>query len=364
MQLSDVTLREAGQMPGRSYSVEQKVRAADRLDDLGVPYVQVGFPVTGERDREATARAADRLDAAVVGLARAVIGDVTAALEAESDVVEVFAPASDSQLEHVLDASREEMTRQLLEAVDYARDHGATVHVSLVDAFRMEPDQLVSLVDALPDVPFVNLPDTVGARTPRSTRAFLESLADDVDLGRVGVHFHDDLGVAVANTLAARELGVGKADVSVASLGERAGNAALEQVVAASVLESDEALGLHAEELVPACRDVLATLAEELDARAPVLGEEVVTHEAGIHTAAMLDEPSAFEPFDPARFGGRRRLVFGQGTGRGGARKLLERAGVDPTDERVATFLELLETEGPLKEAAAVELAEQTFDGR
>lgn len=364
--LRDVTIREGAQMPGRDYGVEDRVAAARALDRLGLGAIQAGFPVVGETDREAIRRLAGDggVDANVVGIARARSGDVSAALDAGADVIEVFVPTSERQLEHVLGESRDAALAMAGEALDRAREGGADAHLTLVDGFRTDPAALVDAFEAFPSVPTITVADTVGARTPDSVRRIVADLVDrGVDGDRLGVHFHDDMGVAVANTLAAVSAGATTVDVSVAALGERAGNAALERVVVADGVDGggDCAAAVDRTELVPACEAALDALGESVDPRTPVLGADVTTHESGIHTAAMLRDPGTFEPFDPADFGGERRLVFGAGSGRGSARVLLERAGVDPTDERVGRLLDLLADRGPMDAAAATELVEARF---
>ncbi len=362
MELHDLTLREGDQMPDRSYDADAKVEAALALDRLGIAGIQAGFPATGETDRETIRRLDGRTDATVVGLARAVERDIDKVADAGADGVDVFTYLSERQLNHVVGKSREEMLDATVAAVDYARDCGLAVEVSLVDSFRTDLDVQVNALERLADVPVVNLPDSVGATTPLTVAERLDALGERVDLSGVGVHFHDDLGCAAANTLVAKERGVAKADVAVASLGERAGNTPLEQVVAGSTSDRGDDMGLNVGELIPACHDVLDALGEEVDPRTPILGVEPVTHESGIHTTAMLDEPSAFEPFDPAQFGGRRRLLFGSKSGRGAATTLLERAGLEPTDERVDRALDLFDAEGPLETEAAVALLAERVD--
>jgi len=249
------------------------------------------------------------------------------------------------------------------EAVDYVTDHGVPVHVTLADAFRTDHDQLVEIVETVPDVDFVSLADSVGARTPVTVQAYLDGLAGHVDFDRLGVHFHDDMGCATANALAAYLAGVGKADVSVAGLGERAGNSALEEVAVACTVDHDDDLGLATDELVPACRSILDRLGEPCGDRKAVLGEKIAEHESGIHTAAMLADPATLEPFDPELFGGQRRLVFGKPTGESGARRLLQRAGVEPDAETVTAYLDALAAEGPLDLDEALALAEREFGG-
>jgi len=356
MRLKDVTLREAAQMPGRSYTADQRVAAGRALDRLGVEYVQAGFPATGAPDPEVVRRLAAEADATVTALARPVEGDIDAALEAGAGVVDLFAPLSDRQLTHSLGKEREAVLGILESARDRVLEAGATPHVSVVDAFRTDHDHLGALFERFPDAPNVTLADTVGCRTPEEVRAFLDRLA--VDRSRVGVHFHDDIGTATANALAAHAAGVGFADVSVAALGERAGNPATEELVVAGTLSRDTAFGTNPRELVPACRAVLDALGETVPPGKAVLGEAVTTHESGIHTEAMLAEPSTFEPFDPARFGGERTLLFGEGTGRSGAAALLAEAGVDAD---TAAFLALLREEGPLDREESVALARREF---
>ncbi|APX98571.1 LeuA family protein [Natronorubrum daqingense] len=361
MDLLDVTLREGDQMPGRSYDADQKIDAGLVLDDLGLSYLQVGFPATGEKDREVIRTLAPKTNADIVGIARAVERDVELALEADADVVEVFGPLSDLQLEHAIGVSRSEMFDRFERVLDLLNDHGVTAHVTLVDAFRTQPKHVIDAATRL-DADMVTLADTVGVATPSSTTEYLDSVNEHIDPSRLGVHLHDDLGVATANACVAYEAGVGKADVSVASLGERAGNPALEELVAIGDLEYDEPFEVDAERLLPVCRSVLSTLEEDVHDRKALLGTEVMEHESGIHTAVMLEEPAVFEPFNPARFGGDRRLLFGAGTGAGGAKGILQRAGIEPTDERVGTLLAEFETRGPLETHEAVSLAKGTFD--
>lgn len=364
MDLCDVALREGDQVPGRDYTIEQKVTAARELDRLGLEYIQPAFPITGEKDQDIVRQLAGTLEANVVSLARAIPRDVEVALTAGTDVVEIIVPLSDLQLEYTLGKSRAEMLDALDAVVDLAAADGTPVHVGITDAFRTDHRVIREAIERYPDVALFNLADSVGACTPTRVRSHLKALCEHVDLSRIGVHFHDDLGVATANTLAASELGVAKADVSVGGLGERAGNAALEEVVVASIVGETTSVNVAGDDLIPACVSVLETLGENIDSRKPVIGSEVTEHESGMHTAAMLENPSVFEPFDPATFGGERRLLFGSGTGRSGARKLLVRAGIEANDAIVTRFLDQLSAVGPIELEDALELAFEFQDER
>lgn len=354
MELLDVTLREGEQRAGRSYTVEQKVEAARSLAALGVDYVQIGFPVADDR----TMRVCDRLavDAKTTGIARAVTRDIDAAVTAGVDVVDLFAPTSDRQRERLLGSSREDLLETIEEAYDHATETGLEVHFTAMDGSRTEPafiDEIRSSIDPT----YVTIADTVGVLTPGGVTDLLDVL--DRPLSTVGVHFHDDLGVGTANALTAADRGVGRIDVSVGGVGERAGNTSLEEVVVAGELGPETFhAGVESATLLPGVESVLETLGEDVAPQKPLLGAGVFEHESGLHTAAMLDDPGTFEPFDPARFGGERQLLFGEATGRGAARGLLERAGVEPTDSRVATLLDrlhALEDDVPLQ--AAVDIA-------
>lgn len=337
--LLDATLREGEQRSNRSYSVEQKVAAAEKLDELGVDIIQVGFPV-GEDDLKDVC---DRLDtdAKIAGIARAIEGDIDAAVSAGVDIVEFSAPTSDLQRTKLLGVSREELKDMVVTTLDYARSTGLEVHFGAMDGFRTDPVFLNELIEVV-DTPYFGIADTVGARTPDEVTDFLNEV--EGDMSRISVHFHRDLGVGTANVLAAIDCGVGKADVTVGGIGERVGNVAMEEVVASGAVRSPPVeFSINVDDLVPKALEILDILDEDVPPNKPILGKLAFEHESGMHTAAMLDEPSTFEPFDPGVFGGVRRLMFGPSTGRGAARRLLERSGVDdPTDEQVRRLLDRL----------------------
>jgi len=355
MRICDGTLRAVSRLPANEAAVDRRVEAGRALDRLGVPLVAAGFPADRDDDLETVRRLADDLSADVVTACRTTTDSVETALEAEADVVEVTVPVSDARLEHTLDCSRDEAFDRAEAAVLRAREGGVDVHLALEDAFRAEVPAIAGAFGRF-ECPVV-LADTVGARTPPFVAGFLRTLADaSADLSRAGVRFHDDLGCATANALVAAETGIDRVDTSVAALGPRAGTAATEEVVVATHA-GGTAAGVNAGETITACEDVLRALGESTDERKAILGERATTLEVRDGTAAAMDDPSAFEPFDPAAFGGRRRLVFGEITGADAAGRLLERAGRDPDPEMVERLLDRLADSGPLELEAAVQLA-------
>ncbi|RDZ33544.1 MULTISPECIES: LeuA family protein [unclassified Haloferax] len=353
--LLDVTCREGEQRPGASYTTGQKAAAVRALDDLGVDYVQVGFPIAGAQ----TGEVCDAVDVEtkLTGIARAVPKDVEAAVDAGVDVIDVFAPTSERQRTELLGKDADELRSLVGETVDSATETGLEVHFTAMDGFRTDPAFLDNLFDSI-DATYLTIADTVGSKTPFEVSSFLHDL--DTDPTRLGVHFHDDLGVATANALTAVAHDVQKVDVSVAGIGERAGNVPVEEfVVAAETSRAVNRPALDPSTLIPRANDVLTALDESVPAEKSVLGADVFSHESGLHTAAMLDDPATFEPFDPAVFGGSRTLYFGPQSGTGAARRLLERAGDDDPDEsRVAALVETLRSlDEPVPTDEALDIA-------
>ena len=360
MYLCDVTIREGGQLPGREYTADQKIQAAKTLDDLGIEYIQATFPATGKRDRTVTEELADTLDANVVALARAVPSDIDVSVNAGADVVEIFGTVSQLHLNHVVHQGRAEMLDAFEKCIARVREADVTPQLILTDAFRTDIERLQQVYERFPNIEVVTLADTVGTKHPREVEQFFQRLTSDIDPSRIGVHFHDDLGVATANLLIAHEFGIKRGDVSVAALGERAGNSALEETIVSAVLAEKGDFGVKIEELIPACHEILETLDESVTSKKAILGYETLEHEAGIHTQAMLDKPETFEAFDPTRFGGRRRLLFGEQTGRTGARLLLERADAAVNDEAIERVIDLLSRHGPVELTDAIDLIAAT----
>ncbi|KAB1185500.1 MULTISPECIES: LeuA family protein [Haloferax] len=354
--LLDVTCREGEQRPGCSYATEQKAEAVRALDRLGVEYVQVGFPIAGPQTDDVCNAVA--VDTKLTGIARAVPRDIDAAVDAGVDVIDVFAPTSERQRTELLGKDEDELRSLVGETVDTARETGLEVHFTAMDGFRTDPGVLDRLFNSI-TAEYLTIADTVGAKTPFEVSSYLDELTTDPS--QLGVHFHDDLGVATANALTAVTQGVQKVDVSVAGIGERAGNVPLEEFVV-SIATSDAVSppAIDQSTLIPRANDVLDSLDESVPGEKSILGEDVFSHESGLHTAAMLDDPSTFEPFDPSMFGGSRTLYFGHQSGAGAARRLLIRAGIDPTDNSVDRLLEELHNlDEPVPTEEALDIAQR-----
>ncbi len=358
MLIEDKTLREGQQRSGTSFSVEQKVDAARQLDALGVDAIQIGFPIAGDGTKEVIDQL--NVEADLTATARAIERDIDVCIDAGVDIIGFGVPASKIQRERILGMNRDELKELFTTMYDYCTEVGLPIQVSTMDGFRAEPDFINELIE-LVDVEFFGISDTVGIRKPWEVIDFLEQL--NCDLSKIRVHFHCDLGLGTANALAAARCGVGKIDVTCGGIGERVGNVPLEEFVVAADLADDPLRhNVDSAELIPAVKSVLSILNEDITKHKPILGETAYEHESGMHTAEMVDAPSTFEPFDPAQFGGERRLLFGTSSGHKSARRILEEADVAPTEEHVSVFLDQLhDLDEHIEFTAAVELARSSF---
>lgn len=342
VEFKDLTLREGSQVPGLQISEEAGKEVLEHLADLDVGRVEVAFPRA--HPRKSWFRHADDLGFRTAALARSIPGDVDAALKVNPDEIEVIMTSSDAQLEYALGKSRGEAREMLVSNVKRALDGGADAGVTLMDAMRAENGFLAGITRAAVDAgaKHVTLADTTGAGTPETVSgtvtAVAEAVSGDAD---IAVHTHDDMGVATANAAAGVNAGATAVDATVGGIGERAGNAPLEEVAVLLTERGDE-LEIDLDELVPVCRRVHETLSVDIPPGKPVIGERAYRHESGMHTAAMLEEPSTYEPFNPAKYGGQRALLFGGDTGRGAVRALLTDIGVKSTDEAISESLTAL----------------------
>ncbi|RLG70836.1 MAG: homoaconitate hydratase [Thermoprotei archaeon] len=326
----DTTLRDGEQCPRVSFSVEEKVKIAKMLDELGIPQIEAGFPVVSDEERRAVkAVTSERLNADILVLSRSLIGDVDEALKCDVDGVLIFIPLPEIHLRRKLKITYEEAVEKVVKTAEYAKEHGLFVQVSVEDATRTPLKRLIDffsgVVEVKPDR--IGLADTVGCITPLGMKYLVRKIKRNVN-AKVAVHCHNDFGLATANSLAAYEAGAEAISVTVNGIGERAGNAALEEVVTALYFLYGVDLGLKLELLKPLSELVAKLSRIPLSPLKPVVGENVFCHESGIHVAAVLDYPRMYEPYEPSLVGNRRQIVFGKHSGLKGIIKYLEKNGV------------------------------------
>ncbi|MFP4632137.1 MAG: 2-isopropylmalate synthase [Halobacteriota archaeon] len=345
----DTTLRDGEQSPGTSFSLDDKLRIADALDDVGVHVIEAGFPINSDEEFEAVEEIAARSTNDVCGLARVNQEDLDAAMDAEVDLVHTFVSSSDIQIDKSLDSSREEVLDMTRDAVRHVKDHGFDCMFSPMDATRTEFDYLVEIVETAAEAgaDIVNIPDTVGVIRPTAMHRLISALRDEVDVP-YDVHTHDDFGLAAANALAGIEAGAVQCQVSVNGIGERAGNAALEEVVMSLESIYDVDTGVDTTGIYDLSKTVERLSGIPLPQNKPVVGSNAFSHESGIHAAGVIEDSSTFEPgiMTPEMVGHHRRLVMGKHTGRHSVRETLEEAGYDPSDDDVTEITRRVKSMG------------------
>jgi 2-isopropylmalate synthase len=326
----DTTLRDGEQSPGCSMNVAEKLRMARQLDCLGVDVIEAGFPIASEGDFAAvqTIAAAARRPI-IAGLARACPKDIERAWQALQAAarprIHVFLATSDIHLKYKLHISRSQCLEQAGEAVRLAKTLCDDVEFSPEDATRSDPEFLCQVVQAVvaAGATTVNIPDTVGYTTPLEfgelIRAIRESLGGIAGV-TISAHCHDDLGLAVANSLAAIEAGARQVECTINGIGERAGNASLEEIVMAMRVRRDRLAyetGVVSEQLFAASQTLSEITGVPVQPNKAIIGRNAFAHEAGIHQDGMLKNPLTYEIMTPQSVGvPDSRLVLGKHSGR------------------------------------------------
>ncbi|AET31696.1 isopropylmalate/citramalate/homocitrate synthase [Pyrobaculum ferrireducens] len=330
-------------MPGVALSPGEKLQIALALDEAGVDMIEAGFAAVSRDEKMAIRQISKEVSTAkVVSLARMSKADVDAALDADVDMVHVFIATSDIHLKYKLGISREEALRRIEEVVSYAKSHGVEVLFSAEDATRSDLEYLAEAyrraVEAGADE--INVPDTVGVMTPSRMAYLVRYLKERLPPVPMHVHCHDDFGMAVANTVTAIENGADVAQVVVNNFGERAGNAALEEVVAAVHYLLGLRTNVKLEKLYGLSQLVSKLFGVPVPPNKAVVGENAFSHEAGIHVHGVLNNPFTYEPMRPEDVGNKRRIVLGKHSGRHSVAWALKNMGVEPSDELVDYVLD------------------------
>ncbi len=316
---------------------------------MGTHVIEAGFPVNSDAEFEAVRDIADSTrHSTVCGLARVVDKDIEAALDSGVGMVHVFCSTSDVQLEDSMHASREEAVERSVDAVERVKEAGATCMFSPMDATRTDEAFLGEVVEAVSKAgtDWINIPDTCGVATPRRFYDMVEGVvntANDAAAERgqgevyVDVHTHDDFGLAAANAISGYEAGATQSQVSVNGIGERAGNAAYEEVVMSLESLYDVDTGIDTTRIVELSRIVEEKSGIDVPANKPIVGANAFSHESGIHAAGVIENSDTFEPgvMTPEMVGAKRELVLGKHTGQHSVRQRLEEEGFAPTDEEV-----------------------------
>ncbi|MEM3386358.1 MAG: 2-isopropylmalate synthase [Nitrososphaerales archaeon] len=341
IRIFDTTLRDGEQTPGVTLTSEDKLEIARQLDKLGVDTIEAGFPVASKGEAEAVRMIAkEGLTAEVCGLARVEKSDIDAALSSDVNCIHLFIATSDIHLNYKLKMSRQQALEKAIQGVEYAKKHGVKVEFSAEDATRTEPQVLKEFYRAVVDAGAdrLDIPDTVGVSTPSRMAMLVREVKSVVDVP-IAVHCHNDFGLAVANSIAAVEAGASEVHVTVNGLGERAGNASLEEVVMALHNLYMKKTKINTKLIYETSRLVSKLTGVIVQPNKAIVGDNAFGHESGIHTHGILSLPFTYEPLDPEVVGRTRWLQAGKHAGSHGIRAQLQEMGLSPNDEQLALIV-------------------------
>jgi 2-isopropylmalate synthase len=350
VRIFDTTLRDGEQSPGFSMNTAEKIRLAKQLAILGVDVIEAGFPIASRGDLEAVRMVAKEVrDVPIAALARAKKEDVSAAIEAlepaAASRLHIFLATSDLHLRVKLNMTREQALEAIGSMIKFGRQHVAEVEFSAEDAGRTDIEFLCQVCRVAVDAgaTTLNLPDTVGYAVPEEYGAMFrkvrEYLGDPSGI-TLSAHCHDDLGMAVANSLAAIRAGVRQIECTINGIGERAGNASLEEVVVALAVRKDSfgvSTGIRLEHLFPTSRMLTEITGAQVAPNKAVVGANAFAHEAGIHQDGIIKNPQTYEIISPETVGvPARSLVLGKHSGRNALRMSLRDLGYEPSEADLA----------------------------
>jgi 2-isopropylmalate synthase len=331
LRIFDTTLRDGEQSPGCSMNLPEKLRLAEKLQSLGVDVIEAGFPIASEGDFAAvSAVAAECRDVTIAALCRTAEVDVRRAAEALRGAarprIHTFVATSDIHLQYKLKKTRAEVIEMTREAVRLARDFAEEVEFSAEDATRSDVDYLCEVFEVAVSegATILNVPDTVGYTLPNEFAKLVATVRKRVIRDRSGitisVHCHNDLGLAVANSLAALSAGARQIECTINGIGERAGNASLEEVVMAMRVRADELpfqTGIDTQQLYPASKLLSQTIGFGVQPNKAIVGRNAFAHEAGIHQHGVISNPLCYEIMTPESVGvPANELVLGKHSGR------------------------------------------------
>jgi len=357
VRIDDTTLRDGEQTAGVVFANKEKVRIAKLLDEIGVHQLEVGIPAMGGDEREVIEEIAHLgLKASVLAWNRATIADIKTSLDTGVDAVAISLATSDIHIETKLMKDRAWVIRSIQECVAFAKEHGVYVSVNAEDASRTELAFLIEYAQAAKaeGADRLRFCDTIGVMEPFRTYEVVKAVHDIVGI-EIEMHTHNDFGMAVANAIAGIHAGATWVNATVAGLGERAGNAALEEVVMALKYIEGMETGIDTTRFREIGEYVMKAAGRQIPAWKSVIGTNMFAHESGIHADGVIKNPKTYEVFAPGEVGLERQIVIGKHSGSKSIEMKFHEYGIELTKEEASELL-------PRVRTMAIELKRALFD--
>ena len=351
VRIFDTTLRDGEQTPGVALSPDQKLNIAKKLDTLGVDVIEAGFPIISEGERKAIKMITSaNLKAEICGLARTNKKDIDAAVDSGLKYIHTFIATSDIHLQYKLNLSKEQALEKAIESVEYGKSRGLQVEFSAEDATRSDRTFIKKVFSEVTQAGAdrIDIPDTVGYSTPQYISEIVKDTRQVTKLP-ISIHCHNDFGLAVANTISGLQAGASCAHVTINGIGERAGNASLEELVMAlQCLQFDNKweTGINTKLIYETSRYISNLVGVPIQPNKAIVGENAFGHESGIHTHGVLSNPLTYEPISPELVGRHRWFQVGKHAGIHGINAMLKEYGIEPDKHQTQQILEKVKALG------------------
>ncbi|WEU41103.1 MAG: 2-isopropylmalate synthase [Candidatus Odinarchaeum yellowstonii] len=344
----DTTLRDGEQTPGVALTIDEKIEIAHLLDELRVDVIEAGFPIASEGEAKAVQKIANEgLKAKICALARTKKEDIDKAIDCGVSRIHTFIATSEIHMKYKLHMEPSQVLEKAVWAVEYIKDHGIEVEFSAEDATRTRLEFLKEVFTKVTEAgaSYLDIPDTVGVAIPIAMKKIVSEVRT-ITKANISVHCHNDMGLAVANTLAGIEEGAIQPHCCVNGLGERAGNAALEEVAVALKYMYGVKLNLDYSKIYETSQKIMRLTGVPLAPNKAVVGANAFSHESGIHAHGVIESPMTYEPISPEDIGAKSRILAGKQSGAHGIGKILENLGFKYTPEQLKLIVEKIKMLG------------------
>lgn len=347
----DTTLREGEQSPNIDFSNQDRIKIADMLNDFGVNMIEISPLISRDHVEVLKTLSTRGYKSQLISHVRALREDIDLSLKCNTKWIAMFISTSDIQLKNKLKWTRQQALEHAVEAIEYAKDHGFKIRMTAEDASRTDPDFLLEFCRSIEQVGVdrIGVPDTVGVLTPKGIHNMVSTVKKRVKVP-LEIHCHNDLGLALANTLAGIEAGAETPHLTVNGLGERAGITSLSEFIVSLKVCYNVQLPVEMSMLTPLSRMVATASKQPIPPRTPIVGENAFKHKGGTHIAAIVRNPAAYEIVDPESVGQTRKIIFGKHSGKNAVRLLFSFLGLNNSDREIQSTISKMKDQGEFKD--------------